>query len=199
MQGGPIDFPITAQDKVSVAFRERGIHSFAEAARFVQHLPYARNANKHDPLTVLTDGHGTCSTKHALLKMLADEHDQHAIQLMIGLFRMSGRNTPAVRATLEHHQLDHIPEAHCYLKYNGVVMDHTRSGSSPSDFVPDLIEEQAITPDRITDFKVNYQRAFIAGWLPGMARPDLTFERIWLIREQCIQDLAAGSRTPSSS
>lgn len=193
MQDHPIDFPITALGKASIAFRALGARSFVEAALYIQHLPYARNASKHDPLTVLTDGCGTCSSKHALLKILADENGQHAIQLMIGLFRMSGRNTPAVSATLKHHRLHHIPEAHCYLKYAGVIMDHTRTGSSAADFSDDLIEEQAITPAQITDYKVRYQQAFIAGWLPGIGRPDLTFEQLWLIREQCILDIANAS------
>lgn len=190
MQAPEFDFSITTDKPISQAFRVRSIHSFAHAARWVQELPYARNLNKLDPLAVLSDGHGTCSTKHALLKSLADENGQLDLQLIIGLFWMNARNTPAVKATLERHRLAHIPEAHCYLKYDGVIMDHTKPGSSAADFAEDLIEELVISPDQITTFKVEHQRAFIADWLATSAHTTLTLEQTWSIREQCIQDLA---------
>ncbi len=190
MEALPFNFYITADKPISRAFRALALGSFAQAARWVQDLPYARNRNKQDPMAVLTDGHGTCSTKHALLKRLADENGEHDLLLVIGLFRMNARNTPAVKATLEHHRLEHIPEAHCYLKYHGVILDHTKPGSTAADFADDLIEEQVISPDQITTFKVEYQRSSIANWLASSAHNRLSLEEIWSIREQCIQDLA---------
>jgi hypothetical protein len=68
------NFPITASGKVSQAFLERGMHDFASVAEYIRDLPYGRNADKLNLLTVFTDGCATCSTKHGLLKKLADEN-----------------------------------------------------------------------------------------------------------------------------
>lgn len=185
-----IEFPITPKGRISNSFRKLGIGTFTGAAHFIKHLPYGRNPNKADPATIFTDGRGTCSSKHALLKLLADENGVHDLELVIGIFRMNGRNTPAVKNTLERHRLDHIPEAHCYLKHGELIIDCTRAGSSPSDFADDLITELPIAPDQITQFKVELQRSFIAQWIEDMGPTDHTLEKVWDIREQCIQDLA---------
>ena len=107
------DFQITSSDRISAAFLARNIYTFQQAAAFIQQLPYRRNSNKNDLLTVFTDNCGTCSTKHAVLKMLADENNFETFELVIGLFRMNAVNTSPVAETLHSNHLDYIPEAHC--------------------------------------------------------------------------------------
>ena len=74
------NFPITAGGEMSKAFLERGVTDFSSAAEYVRDLPYGRNADKLNLLTVFTDGCATCSTKHGLLKVLADENVLFASQ-----------------------------------------------------------------------------------------------------------------------
>jgi hypothetical protein len=61
---------ILAEGPVSHAFLNRGISGFGQAMEWIKQLPYVRNPDKQNLLTVFSDGCGTCSTKHALIKLL---------------------------------------------------------------------------------------------------------------------------------
>jgi hypothetical protein len=185
------EFKIVLKGKISDACLSRGLDSFHQTIDFIQHLPYGRNPDKTKLVTVFTDGCGTCSTKHALLSELAMEQAQEGIQFVTGLYRMNGKNTPAVAKTLHQHGIDFIPEAHCYLKFKGERFDFTKAGSHPSDFEADLLEEMNLLPEQITDFKVNYHKTYLKSWLETQTDLNISLEKLWVIREQCIQDLSA--------
>lgn len=184
------EFEITSTGPVSAAFLLRGIKRFSQAAAFVKSIPYGRNGNKEDALAVFKDNAGTCSTKHALLKRLAEEQGYDDCKLMIGIFRMHGRNSPPVTNTLEVHGLSYIPEAHNYFRFNGHIFDYTFPRGEFSGLEDELMEEIAIASHQITDFKVAFHRKFLSEWL--QQNPDIpyTLNELWAIREQCIQDLS---------
>lgn len=184
------DFPITANDPVSAAFLQKGIYNFSNALHYVRHLPYGRNPDKTRLESVLEEGCGTCSTKHALLVRLAHAHQQDRVQLLMGIFQMNGQNTPRVAATLAAHNLDYIPEAHNYLSVEGIRIDCTNARSSPADFLPDLLVETTILPEQITAYKVQYHRNYLQQWLQEHPEIPYTLEELWTIREQCILDLS---------
>ncbi len=184
------DFEIKSKGKISEEFLKNGISTFRQAAIFIQNLPYGRNSNKNDLATLFTDHCGTCSTKHAILKLLADENNFADIILICGLFRMNGRNTPQVLSTLSKHGLKFIPEAHNYLKYKNQILDFTMPDSKAIDFVHDVIEEIEIFPHQITDYKVSYHKQYLEYWLETDTEIKFSLADIWAIREQCIQDLA---------
>jgi len=184
------DFLIKGQDTVCKAFTGSGIHSFHQAIHYVRHLPYGRNTDKNDLTTLFKDHCGTCSTKHALLKVLADEHQIEDLQLIIGLYKMNDNNTPRVAQTLAQYGLEYIPEAHCYLKYQGRIFDFTKANSKASDFENDLIEETAIEPHQISEYKIAYHKKYLQHWL-NTEKPDVaSLSALWHIREQCIKALS---------
>ena len=90
------DFPITAQGIYSTAFRKNNIFQFKDACNFVAELKYRRNEVKTDPLAVINELQGTCSTKHALLKRLSDENLHAELKLYVGIFEMNENNPPIV-------------------------------------------------------------------------------------------------------
>jgi len=159
------DFDIKSTRRISKEFVDRNILTFNQATLFVRKLSYGRNANKNNLASVFADNCGTCSTKHALLKRLADENDFKNVKLILGLFRMNKKNTPEISATLMQNDLEFIPEAHCYLKFEEQIIDLTKINSKPTDFLDDLIEEIEISPDQITDYKVNYHKNYLVTWL----------------------------------
>ncbi len=179
-------FSIQPGKEISNQFLQRGISSFEEACSYIKALPYGRNADKHDSLCVFKDQKGTCSTKHALLKRLAEENGQNDIELMMGIFRMNGQNTPQTEQVLSAYGLSYMPEAHNYLKYKDTVIDCTTS--KQLDFQPDLMEESIIQPEQITDYKVAYHKLFLSEWLK-MAQLSYSLYEIWAIREKCIAAL----------
>ena len=95
------DFKISSTGGISREFLNGNILSFQDAAILVKELRYKRNKNKEDLLAVFSDNCGTCSTKHALLKKLADENGCNKIKLILGIFKMNAENTPSVKKTLE--------------------------------------------------------------------------------------------------
>ena len=180
------NFSIQSGKQISDQFLEKGISSFEDACNFVKAIPYGRNTDKLDPLCVLKDNVGTCSTKHALLKRLADENCQADIALVMGIFRMHAQNTPQTEKVLSEYGMAYMPEAHNYLKYQGMVIDCTTS--KKLDFQPDLLEEITLAPDQITDFKVAYHKQYLAKWLEMEHQP-YNLDEIWVIREKCIEAL----------
>jgi thiol-disulfide isomerase/thioredoxin len=184
------DFIIQSKGIISKEFINRNILTFKQALLFVKQLDYGRNEDKNNLATVFTDNCGTCSTKHSLLKKLADENNFEEVKLLVGLFKMNKVNTPEISKTLQRNQLEYIPEAHCYLKFEDQILDLTKINSDPTDFLDDLIEEIEILPEQITDYKVNYHKNYLVNWLDNNKEINLSLNDIWKIREQCIQDLA---------
>lgn len=184
------NFDIKSTGQISKEFIDRNILTFNQATLFVKELAYGRNADKNNLASVFTDNCGTCSTKHALLKKLADENNFETLKLIVGIFRMNKNNTPEISATLLQNNLDFIPEAHCYLKFEDQILDLTKINSNPKDFVDDLIEEIEILPEQITDYKVNYHKTYLVTWLDNNKQINFSLNDIWKIREHCIEDLA---------
>ncbi len=184
------NFEIKPRGKISEEFLKHNISTFKQAANFIRNLPYGRNSNKNDLTTLFTNNCGTCSTKHAILKQLADENNFTDLRLIVGLFKMNEKNTPEISTTLKRNKLEYIPEAHCYLKHNDLIFDYTKANSNPTDFIDYILEEIEISPDQITDHKVNYHKNYLTIWLAKNDQIKMTLNDIWKIREQCIQDLA---------
>lgn len=185
-----MNFSILSQRLVSTQFTGRGITDFEGAMKFIRDLPYKRNADKNDPLAVFNDSCGTCSTKHATLLLLAGENNINDIRLMLGIFKMNEINMPAAAHVLRKYGLDHIPEAHNYLRAGNIILDCTNSRSPGNDFINDLLEEIEIMPSQITDFKVKHHRQYLEQWLGKNAKTGMNIEELWSVREECIRALA---------
>jgi hypothetical protein len=165
------------------------ITTFRAAGRYLHHLPYGRNSDRANFHLVLSEGRGTCSTKHALLAELAHEQ-QLSITLTLGIYQMHEGNTPGVGAILSQYQLPFIPEAHCYLTYEQQRVDITRSGAEPNEPITYLLYEEAIVPSQIGEYKVDLHKRFLRRWLAESGTNGYSFGELWTIREACIAVLA---------
>lgn len=186
------NWKIASTDKVSEAFINLHIKDFASACHYVKDLPYRRTANREEILSVLTESCGTCSSKHALLKTLADENN-YDVDLYVGIFHMNEQNTPGVGTILTKAGLTYIPEAHCYLKYKdnnkdtvnkATAIDITGLASGSTDV--EIVEEIQILPSQITTFKESYHKDYIT---THFSQNELT--HLWKVRELCIQALSS--------
>ena len=184
--------PLRGSGLVTRRFREAGAADFAEAARLVWRLPYGRISERARVWLVLDEGRGTCTTKHALLANLAREQSLD-VQLTLAIYEMSERNTPGVGAVLARHGLDCLPEAHCFLRHEGVRIDVTGvpAGAEP---IERFLHEEPITIAQIGEYKIERHRQFLRDWLArGPEGTRLDVEDAWRIREACIAALAAGT------
>ena len=167
---------------------DEGIHDFQSLCQFVKLLPYGRNSNRQNYNLIFSENKGTCSTKHAFLKQVAIENNCDDIKLCLGIYRMHGNNTSGIETVLEKYSLDHIPEAHTYLKYHQTRFDFTRSARSNTSFENDLLLEEFIQPEQIGEYKIKKHLDFIKKWIIESNIPYST-EKIWTIREACIKNL----------
>ena len=88
------DYKLTSKDKLTNLVRSKGIETWNELTEFIKTLPYGRNKNRTDFGLVISEKKGTCSSKHALLKSIADLNNILNIDLVIGIYRMTELNTP---------------------------------------------------------------------------------------------------------
>lgn len=191
MQSWPFlpDVPLQPAGQITTDFIARGVTDFRAAGRYLHHLPYGRNTDRSDFRLVLSEGRGTCSTKHALLAELAREQNL-PIVLTLGIYEMHERNTPGVGITLDRYGLPYIPEAHCYLRYEGARIDITRSGAEPTEPIDRFLSEEAIVPAQIGNYKVQFHQRFLRSWMADAdVIGDRSFAEIWKIREECIAGL----------
>lgn len=180
------NFQLLSKELISQHFLDLGITDFCTAAQFVRNLDYKRNLWKEDVLCVLKENGGTCSSKHALLKLLATENKRVEVKLILGIFKMNSQNTPKILRVLKKYNLKEIPEAHNYLKISNQIHDYTRRNSKPEGFVNDLLEEIEIEPSQITTFKIEYHQKFIEKYLKKHPEIPYSAEKFWKIREECI-------------
>ena len=185
-----LNFPLASPEIYSSAFRELGISDFHAACEYLRQLPYGRNANRHDFLLTLTEGKGTCSSKHAILAYLADENGQKDIELIVGIFLMSAETHPKLTAFFSEKPYDCIPEAHCYLRYKGDRFDYTDSSNSLERIAPRIVREQRAEPQQLVDWKPMIHKHYLEGWLKRNPQIGLSVDELWKQRETCISLLS---------
>jgi hypothetical protein len=182
--------PLRPIGLIAADFIAREITDFRAVGHYLHHLPYGRNSDRSDFRLVLPEKRGTCSTKHALLAELAHEQNL-SVTLTLGIYTMHERNTPGVGVVLDRYRLQYLPEAHCYLRYGETRIDLTRSGVEPTEPIDRFLYEEAISPEQIGDYKVQFHQRFLRSWLVNTdVVSGRSFAEIWKIREACIAALA---------
>jgi len=187
-----VDRPLQGDGLLTRRFRAAGVFDLVGAASLIRRLPYGRIADRSQFWLVLEEGRGTCTTKHALLSELAREQGI-VVQLTLAIYEMSEANTPGVGAVLAKYGLACIPEAHCFLRYEGARVDVTGvpAGAEPIDR---FLLEEPIMIEQIGTYKIERHRRFLGEWLASPAgAPALSLDEAWRIREECIAALSAAT------
>lgn len=179
---------LSSNDYFTELVKDKGIHIWSDLIEFTRQLPYGRNLNREDLSLVIKENKGTCSSKHAFLKKVADLNNIKNVKLILGIYRMNNLNTPKIGKVISESGLDYIPEAHCYLKLNNQRIDITSTNSNFEFIKNDIIDEIEITPEQVASFKVNYHKDFLIKWIKEN-NINLTFNEVWRIRERCIKKL----------
>lgn len=181
-----IDFELSSDQSYSARFREAGITSFLEACDFIARLPYGRNANREDFSLVLSEGKGTCSSKHALLAELALENGRPEVELIAGIFLMSGETHSQLTPFFENKPYASLPECHCYLRYNNQRFDFTDTSDALERIAPKLVREQRIDPSQVSDWKIVIHKDYLQRWLNRNPVIGMTLDEVWKDREEAI-------------
>lgn len=174
------------QGPYSQLLREQSITTFHEACSWIQQLPYGRISNKEDLNLVLSEKRGTCSSKHGLLALIAEENGHPEIQLMAGVFMMSPETHPELEGFFLGKPYAVLPEMHCYLRYNGERFDLTTPQDRMDRIASKFTREQRIEPHQSGDWKQKIHQLYLQAWLERNPQIPLSFEEIWNDREACI-------------
>lgn len=182
------NYELSSQDSLTKLAVGLGIKTWQDLVEYVQKLPYGRNKNRTEFALVLTEQKGTCSSKHAVLKKIADQNKIPAVKLILGIYKMNAQNTPNIGTIIGDSSIAFIPEAHCYLMIQGRYYDFTTQEADFSQIEKDILHEKEISPEQVVDFKVDYHRSFLKEWLID-TKSTYNLDEIWKIREQCIENL----------
>jgi hypothetical protein len=168
---------------------DNGLSNLNMCMSHLRALPYGRNANRVDSSLVFIEGKGTCSSKHAALKSIAMEQEMDQVKLVLCIYKMNSSNTPGIGSHIDDAQLEYIPEAHCYLDVDGEKIDLTTVASSLEKIKNDILYEEFISPNQVSEYKVNTHKKYVQDWLAS-ENIEKTFEEVWSIREHCIAALS---------
>lgn len=185
-----MDFEFTSNSTFTKKLKDYGIHDFQSLLFFVKQLPYGRNTNRKDLYLVISESKGTCSSKHAFLKTVADENNFTEVNLILGMYKMTESNTSKIFPILSENNLEYIPEAHCYLKYRNERIDATSATSDFAKIENDILEEIEIQPEQVSGFKIKFHQKYLKNWIQK-EKIDFKFEEIWAIREKCIKNISS--------
>lgn len=179
------DSELNGTDDLTNDIVESGIVSWKDLIRTVRLFHYGRNKNRNDFELVWTERKGTCSSKHAFLKMVAELNGFDTVKLFIGIYKMNVTNTPGISSILENESISYIPEAHCYLKVDGEVLDATNLHSSFDDYKLDLLKEIEIDKEAVVSEKIELHQEYLKSWIQK-EQIKHSFDEIWALREKCI-------------
>lgn len=118
------DFRIDSASPVSQAFLDLGLSGFRAAALHVRSMPYWKNADAQDVLSVLKEGHGTCVSKHNILAELGRENG-FPVYRFEGVYYLNNTIVAGVSDVLNRYGLQEIPRTHCFLECCGEYYDLT--------------------------------------------------------------------------
>ena len=88
------DTALIADEPISADFLTHGCETFRQSALYVRDLPYGRNCATPAHLSVLSEGRGTCSSKHALVAALARELNLK-LRLVLEIYELNETNRRA--------------------------------------------------------------------------------------------------------
>lgn len=180
---------LTAIGPISDAFRNLKISDFHAACDYIHQLSYGRNTSRSDFTLVLTEQKGTCSSKHALLSILAEENGLQNIELIVGIFMLSAETHPKAAPILEKYTLINFPECHVYLRYKGKRYDFTFPNQSIEPIENKIVREQRIEPNQVIDWKIVIHKDYLTRWLARNPLIPYHLDEIWSIREEIIAQL----------
>jgi hypothetical protein len=123
------DRKIAPLGDVSNKFIDLGISSFKAACHYVHELPYGYNSNRDDVMILFREGRGSCTTKHAVIAVLARELDL-AIVKNIGIYPMTEALVTGTAAILEKYALPYLPMIHCFLACERYRVDLTEGNAN---------------------------------------------------------------------
>jgi hypothetical protein len=137
---------IIGDGPVSQEFLRRGVATFQGACRYVHQLPYGYNANRDDPTSLFAEGRGTCTTKHAVIALLARELGV-PVGKAVGVYAMTEDLVIGTERILREFRLPYVPMVHCFLQCGERRVDLTEGNRNGKNRpIEHFLYTQAVEP-----------------------------------------------------
>ncbi len=132
---------------VSRRFLAEGLKRFSTACHYVHRMPYGYNSSKDDPLILLREGFGTCTTKHMAVGLLARELGL-PIDKCIGIYAMTEHLVTGADAICREYGLKAIPVVHCFLVSDRCRVDLTEGNlNGKNGPIDEFLYTRNVAPD----------------------------------------------------
>lgn len=178
--------PLHPSTPLAIEIAALGLPTFDRLAAWVRALPYARTTWPDDPIAVLREQRGTCSSKHQLLAAVAQACGHPEVVLTVGVYEMTEANTPGVGQVLAAAGLASVPEAHCYLTVDHERRDFAGLPRGTQSPFQALIEEHFLMTEGLAARKQRLHQEALARWA---VRTGVSPISAWAVREACIAAL----------
>lgn len=141
------DKPIRDAGPISRTFLGLGVATFHDACRRVRGMPYGYNSNRDDPMTLFTEGRGSCTTKHAVIALLAMELGI-PVEKRVGVYAMTEDLVDGAGEIARRHGLPHVPMIHCFLASGPHRVDLTEGNRNGKNRAVDVfLHQERVSPD----------------------------------------------------
>lgn len=132
---------------ISAKFLSLGITSFIDACQYVHELPYGTNSDRDDLMILFKENKGTCTTKHAVIAILAEEMNL-PIEKHVGIYPMTEEIVAGTNEILVKYDLPYVPMVHCFLvfgKHRVDLSEGNNNGKKRS--IEDFLYTQRVAPN----------------------------------------------------
>lgn len=141
------DKKITDTGVISKTFLIQGVTNFQDACRHVHQMPYGYNVDRDDLFALFQEGKGTCTSKHAVIGILAQELGL-PVEKHIGIYEMTEFLVTGTKTIIDRYQLPYLPMVHCFLQSDSIRVDLTlgnRNGKNGP--IKEFLYTEAVTPN----------------------------------------------------
>lgn len=176
-------FSLLAKTALCAEVRAHGFFHFDRLAEHVRALPFGRPRWANDPLAVLHEGRGTCSSKHRLLAEVAHACGHDEVGLGIGLYEMNAHNSPGVGPVLQAAGLDSIIDTRCHLTVGAHRFDFSGLGAGEASPFDALLAEHRVQPTELSVTNDRLLREALASWASTRG---ITPASARALREACV-------------
>ena len=138
---------IAGRGILSQQFLDLGVTTFWIACEYIHRLPYGYNSDRNDIMILFKDGYGTCSTKHAVIAVLAEELAIPVVR-MFGIYAMKEDLVTGTNHILARYKIPYVPMIHCFLAYGFHWVDLTEGNDNGKNRpIKDFLFTKNVSPD----------------------------------------------------
>jgi len=123
------DLEIKPLGEMSKKFLELKISSFKGACLYVHNMRYCYNTNKDEKMILFKEDCGSCTTKHGVIALLAEELGI-PLYKHVCVYKLTEEITTGIDEIVQKYEIPYVPMIHCFLVYKEYQFDLTEGNNN---------------------------------------------------------------------